>query len=226
MKLNKGLLSNTHFLHYKLNKQDMKKLFSLVAVAAAISFASCGGNTKGNTAEEDSLLIDTVAVLDQTTAIENVAEVLTQKLAEKDPAGIQAVVEEVKEQVEALVATGDVEAAAKYASKIQEFVDANKAKLEEISEGKTTIEELINAVKELPTTVEQTTDAAVEAVKADANAAAESVKAAAEQKANEAVEEAQTKANEKIDEAATKAAEKANAAINDAAAKAKSKLGL
>lgn len=204
----------------------MKKMLSLVAVATAISFASCGGSTNGNTAQEDSLQIDTVAVLDQTSALDVVANILSQKLEQKDVAGIQAVVEEVKEQVEALIATGDVEEAAKYASKIQQFVETNKAKLEEISQGQTTIEELVNAVKALPATVEQTKDAAVEAVKADANAAAEGVKAAAEEKANEMVEDAKAKANEKVDEAVNKAAEKANSAINDAAAKAKSKLGL
>ena len=205
----------------------MKKFFSLIAAAIVVSFASCGVNTTSNTAEEDSLFIDTVAVLDQTQTLESVASALTQKLENGDAAGIQAVVAEVAEQVKDLVAAGDNTAAAEYASKIKDFVETNKAKIEEIAgAGSSVVNEIINAVQALPANAGDAANEAVDEMKADAKATADSVKTVAEDAVKEAVESAKTQVNEKIDEAATKATDAANKAVNEAADKAKKALGL
>ena len=170
----------------------MRRIFSLVAVAAAFSFASCGGNSSSNTAEEDSLFIDTVAVLDQAQTIENVASALTQKLESGDVAGIQTVIAQVTEQVKDLINAGDAAGAAEYVSKIKEFVETNKAKIEEIAgAGSTTINEIINAVQALPADAENAANEAVDALNADASVAAESAKDAAEDAVNEAIESAE-----------------------------------
>lgn len=205
----------------------MKKFFSLIAVAIVISFASCGGGTTSNTAEEDSLFIDTVAVLDQTQTLESVTSALDQKLENGDAAGIQAVVAEVAEQVRDLVAAGDNTAAAEYASKIKDFVETNKAKIEEIAgAGSSVVNEIINAVQALPANAGDAANEAVDEMKADAKATADSVKAAAEDAVKEAVESAKTQVNEKIDEAATKATDAASKVVDEAADKAKKALGL
>ena len=205
----------------------MKKFFSLIAVAIVISFASCGGGTTSNTAEEDSLFIDTVAVLDQTQTLESVASALDQKLENGDAAGIQAVVAEVAEQVRDLVAAGDNTAAAEYASKIKDFVETNKAKIEEIAgAGSSVVNEIINAVQALPANAGDVANEAVDKMKADAKATADSVKAAAEDAVKEAVESVKTQVNEKIDEAATKATDAASKVVDEAADKAKKALGL
>lgn len=205
----------------------MKKFFSLIAVAIVISFASCGGGTTSNTAEEDSLFIDTVAVLDQTQTLESVTSALDQKLENGDAAGIQAVVAEVAEQVRDLVAAGDNTAAAEYASKIKDFVETNKAKIEEIAgAGSSVVNEIINAVQALPANAGDAANEAVDEMKADAKATADSVKAAAEDAVKEAVESVKTQVNEKIDEAATKATDAASKVVDEAADKAKKALGL
>ena len=205
----------------------MKKFFSLIAAAIVGGFASCGGNTTSNTAEEYSLFIDTVAVLDQTHTLESVANALTQKLENGDAAGIQAVVAEVAEQVKDLVAAGDNTAAAEYASKIKDFVETNKAKIEEIAgAGSSVVNEIINTVQALPASAGDAANEAVDEMKADAKATADSVKTVAEDAVKEAVESAKTQVNEKIDEAATKATDAANKAVNEVADKAKKALGL
>ena len=198
----------------------MKKIFSLVAIAVVISFASCGGNTSSNVAVEDSLFIDTVAVLDEPQTLENVANALTRKLESGDVAGIRTVIDQVSRQVRDLINAGDAAAAAEYVSKIKEFVDTNKAKIKEIAgAGSTALDEIMNAVQALPSDAENAADEAVDALKDDASAAAEDA-------VNEAVESAKDQVGEKVDEAATKATDAANKAVDEAADKAKEALGL
>ena len=205
----------------------MKKIFSLVAIAVVISFASCGGNTSSNVAVEDSLFIDTVAVLDEPQTLENVANALTRKLESGDVAGIRTVIDQVSRQVRDLINAGDAAAAAEYVSKIKEFVETNKAKIEEIAgAGSTALDEIMNAVQALPSDAENAANEAVDTLKAAAGAAVESAKNAVEDVVNEAVESAKAKVGEKVDEAAAKATDAAGKAVDEAADKAKEALGL
>ena len=205
----------------------MKKIFSLVAIAVVISFASCGGNASSNVAVEDSLFIDTVAVLDEPQTLENVANALTRKLESGDVAGIRTVIAQASRQVRDLINAGDAAAAAEYVSKIKEFVETNKAKIEEIAgAGSTALDEIMNAVQDLPSDAENAANEAVDTLKAAAGAAVESAKNAVEDVVNEAVESAKAKVGEKVDEAAAKATDAAGKAVDEAADKAKEALGL
>ncbi len=201
-------------------------------MAAFVMFSSCGGNTGSNVAQEDSLVIDTVATLEQDTA-EDVQTQLTETLQSGDAAQVQAAIEKVASEVKAAIESGDQQAAEKYASQIKVFVEQNADKLKALDVNTLTVGNLIDAAKNLPANARQTARDGKNAVKADANAAREAADAAAEKAkadakaaADQAVEDAKEKASEKVDEAAAKASEKADQAIQDATDKAKKKLGL
>lgn len=60
----------------------MKKVFAFVVVAAAISFASCGGETKTegtDSVKVDSMPVDTTAKMVDTTAADTTAAADTTK---------------------------------------------------------------------------------------------------------------------------------------------------
>lgn len=210
----------------------MKKIFSLAVLAALIGLSSCGGRTSADTTEEDSLKIDTVAVLDEPVA-PTVLNKLTEVVQSGDAAKIGTLVDQVVEHIQDLVADGKISIAAEYAGKVQEFIEVNKEKLQDLNINTATITELVNKVMALPAEAAETADASASTIKADAEAVKQAVKEAAKQKADEVkaaadqkVDEAKTKANKKMEDAANRAAEKIDEAIDNAAAAAKKNLGL
>ena len=210
----------------------MKKIFSLAVLAALIGLSSCGGRTSADTTEEDSLKIDTVAVLDEPVA-PTVLNKLTEVVQSGDAAKIGTLVDQVVEHIQDLVADGKISIAAEYAGKVQEFIEVNKEKLQDLNINTATITELVNKVMALPAEAAETADASAATIKADAEAVKQAVKEAAKQKADEVkaaadqkVDEAKTKANKKMEDAANRAAENIDEAIDNAAAAAKKNLGL
>ncbi len=181
----------------------MKKFFILAVTA--IGLAACGGNTKEapETVAVDTLTSEMSAQLDELAA----------KVQEGDTAAILELSKQAGEYVDELIAAGDSAAAELYSSKIKEFVEDNKAKLEELNVT-STLGEIVDAVVALPGEAEKTAEEAVEAVKSDAEAAVE----AGKEKAAEAVDAAKAEAEQKVDAAKAKAAEKTNEVI-DAGAK-------
>lgn len=225
----------------------MKKIFIAIAALAAMTFASCGGSTS-QAEGADSIAVDS-AVVEETNVVEATeqAEALITDLTQKVQAGnTNSIVEKVKEAalyVQTLAANGDTEAVKAYTSKLKEFVEANKDKLDQLATEKTTISELITKVASTPAEAENVLNQTAEALGADAetvkeaanalkdaaktkvdekaNEAANAAKAKAEEKVNAAVEDAKSKAYEKGKEAG----ENAKKALNDAADEAKKKLG-
>lgn len=202
----------------------MKKLFAFAAVVAAMSLTACTGSTNANTAEEN---------LDFENATpEAVVNTLVETVKSGDTTAITEAVETIQAELKEALESGDAEKAAAYASQIETFVKENAAKLQELNINTLTLNDIINAVKAIPSTVESTAedaaaaveadavaakDAAVEAAKAQADAAVEAGKA----KVNETVEEGKAKANEAVQDAANKANKAVGDAINDAANKLK-----
>lgn len=203
----------------------MKKLFALAAVAAALSLSACSGSTSANTAEEDSLALETgVAGGVEPAAVVNA---LTGLVQEGDAQAITDAVANIQNDLAAIINTGDAEKAAEYASKIQAFVEENADKLQSFNINTTTLNDIISAAKALPVNAESTAAAAAEAVQSDAQAAVDAQVQTAKDKADEAVEAAKAKASETVDAAKAKANEtvetgkaKANEAVQDAATKA------
>ena len=199
----------------------MRKLFLLVAVAAVVGMASCGGHTSADTTEEDSLKIDTVAVLDE-PVVPTALNKLSELVQSDDAAGVSSLIGQVVEQLQNLVADGRTTAAAEYAGKVRDFIETNKEKLQNLNIDITPITDLVNKAIALPAEAAEAADAATAAVKADV----ERVKQAVKDAANQKVEDAKAKLNEKMEDATNKAVEKTNEAIDNAAAAAKKKLGL
>lgn len=212
------IVANSSIIQINVNK--MKKLFTTMMAVAAISFASCGGNTKTETVDTDSTAVEAVAEEEVVAAVDEIATALESG----DEAVVKTNVETLTQKIQALIEKGDVEAAKAYALKLQEWYQNNKEKVDALAQNGTTIEQLINAAVALPTTVTGAAQEVVDAAKADAETVKEAAKAAAEQKAEEAKEAAKAKVEEEVNKATQKAADKANEAVNDAAKKAANKL--
>lgn len=206
----------------------MKKILFL-ACASLLILASCGNKTKSNADGVDSVS-DSAEVVSQ--RVQTLVSDITEKLNSSDPTQVQKALESVRDKYEELVESGKVEEAKEYASAIQKFVSENSEKLSDAVKGETTVVNLIEGIKKLPTSAETTAEEAAAAVKADAEAAAnnakETVKETAAEKINEATAPVVQKANEakKSADAASKKvnekAEQANATV-DAAKKLFSK---
>ncbi|MGM9619839.1 MAG: hypothetical protein ACI3X4_00105, partial [Bacteroidaceae bacterium] len=102
----------------------MKKVFLLVAVVAAVMFSSCGGSTDSKVAEEDSLLIDTVATLEEDT-VEDLQAELTRELQSGDAEQIKDAINKVADEVQKALESGDQELVQKYASQFKAFMEEN-----------------------------------------------------------------------------------------------------
>ena len=199
----------------------MKKLFSFVAVAAAISFAACTGNKAESAAQDEACCEGEKTEECGKCPVKAVTESLNAALESGDA---QAIGQAVKDAVAAageLAKAGKTEAVDALVKNVQQFITTNEQKLQELG--------AIDAVKSIPATVEEL----VKNTAASAEDAATTVKESAEAAANQAVEDAKAAAAEKVDEAAQKASEKvdeaakkADEAAAEAAQKAKKKLGL
>lgn len=198
----------------------MKKLFTTVMALAAISFASCGGNTKSEAADNDSTAVETVAADEAVAAVDEI----TNALESGDEAAVQSNVQSLATKIQELIEKGDTEKAKEYALKLQEWYAQNKEKVDGLAQNGTTIEQLVKAAVALPTTANAAAEQLGDAAKADVETVKEAAKTAVENKANEVKEAAKAKAEEEVNKAAQKAADKASEAVNDAAKKAANKL--
>lgn len=216
-----------------MKKSKMKKIFTLVIAAAAISLASCGGKTAA-TSEPDSLAVETVAEEDATVVeqAQAVVALLQDQLQNADPEQIKSIGEQVAAKVADFIAKGDEAAAKTYTEVISNFISENADKLKEIG-ASTTIADAISAVEGAPAGLLESVTNAANGVKAGADEQLDAAKAAVEaapEAAKQAAEDAAAAAKAKAEEAAAaaqqKAQEEANKAIDDAAAAAKKKLGL
>ncbi len=189
----------------------MKKFFVFAFSAAALTLASCGGNSTESAQDADSLMVDSAAVVEDPIAA------LQAAIEAGDTEQIQTLLEQAAEQLNVL----SEEEKAEYASKLQQFVEENKAKLEEASISTTTLDDVVSTIKNLPESAQELGENAVDAAKEDvqnaASEAVESAKASAEEK----VQSAKDAANQKVEDAANKASDKVNEGISKAASKLK-----
>lgn len=180
----------------------MKKLFVFVLAALSLTFTACCGQCGKSEAAADSTAAAAADPIGQ----------LQKALETRSFDQVQTLLNQAGDYLANL---SDEEKAA-YVSKLQAFVEQNKAALEAASVNTTTVSSLIEAVKDLPTTVSGMAGEAAGAAKADAQQAVEDVKAAASSKA----EDVKTQAQEKVNAAKNQAVDKANAAVDKAAGKA------
>lgn len=226
----------------------MKKVFMMLFAASALVIASCGGNKAEKASTNDSDSVATAVAPEVQAAADSLTGALTSSLDSKDAKTVTTTLATLQAKYAELAKEGKLEDAKTYALQIQKFIDEHAEQIKNLAAGNTTITQLVDGIKNLPTSAETTAEQAAAAVSTDAQnianaaksaavntatGAVDAAKAAAETKVNEAVSGAQQKVNDEVTKAQTKAAEKvneaskkANDAVNKAAGKALKGLGL
>lgn len=222
----------------------MKKTIFMAIAAMAITFAGCGNKTAAPVGTADSDSIIAFSEESQTTSDYLTTE-LQKALKANNSERTIASLATLQAIYKNLVDNGKLNEALSYGAAIKNFINENAEAIKKVASGNTTIANLIEGIKKLPTTATTTTEEAKNAVTADvenlqsptavkgaaaiatAETAAEAIKnAPAKLKeatttaANNAVEEAKTATENKVNEKVAKARTKANDAVNKAAEKA------
>lgn len=211
----------------------MKKVF-IFAAAIALGLTSCGNKTQGNATDADSAAttenvdsasaeatgeesIDEAALSqDSKATITNLSAQLQKAIAAKDSKATITTLANLQAIYKNLVAQGKLDEAKAYGASIKKLVNENAQSIKNVADGNVTILQLIDGVKNLPTSASTTAEQAEAAIK-NAPAAA---KAAVENAANNAKTAAENKVNSEVQ----KANDKATAAVNSAKAKAEAKV--
>lgn len=211
----------------------MKKIILMAAAVAAFTFTSCGGNKTSDanaesadtTAVEDAEAMTDEAVTAATEATSKLDAVLTAENA--DPSKVTEAVQAIEQKVKELQESGNLEAAAAYASKVKTYLEEHKEQLKNIDPSSLTVVDLVSAAANLPQSAKDAASEAVEAVKGDASAAkaageaaVESAKSAAKSAVNEAKTNVENAAKAKVEEGKAKVQKKADEAVQKGAQKA------
>lgn len=194
----------------------MKKIAMFAIGIVSMCMVSCGGSTKSETVDADSVSVETT----DTTNIVSDLDKVTAALESGNSKDAEAEVKKLQEKIQQLAESGDTETAKAYALQLQQWFDKNKEKVEEAAKNGATIGQLVDAVKNLPSTIVDNANDAADAAKADAETIKEATKKQVEEAKQAAVEEAENKVNE----ATEKVTEKANEAVSNATKKAAQKL--
>lgn len=239
----------------------MKKVL-IFAAAIALTLASCGNKSQSNAASTDSTAtestdttaanaeageetIDESALSEDSHAtIANLTSQLQKAVAAKDNKAAINTLANMQTIYKNLVAEGKLEEAKAYGASIKNFVNENADAIKNVANGNVTILQLIDGVKNLPTSAAATAEQAKAAVNNDiinlaspviakgetaiasAKEAEEALKnapaaakAAAENAANQAVSNAKATAETKVNSEVQKVNDKATSAVNSAKAK-------
>ena len=194
----------------------MKKIAMFAIGIVSMCMVSCGGSTKSETVDADSVSVETT----DTTNIVSDLDKVTAALESGNSKDAEAEVKKLQEKIQQLAESGDTETAKAYALQLQQWFDKNKEKVEEAAKNGATIGQLVDAVKNLPSTIVDNANDAADAAKADA----ETIKEATKQQAEEAKQAAVEEAENKVNEATEKVTDKANEAVSNATKKAAQKL--
>lgn len=224
----------------------MKKLF-FSALIVALAMTSCGSKTQG-TANNDSDSTTEVASADTTaasseaatssseslspeskTTVENLTSQLQKAISTNDSKAAISTLANLQTIYKNLIEQGKNEEAKKYGEAIKKIINENNDALKSLKSGNTTIADLVNGIKNLPTSANATAEQAKAAVTNDvvnlaspaiakgktaittAEAAAEAIK-----NAPAAVKAAATNtANKAANQLKTDATNKVNNAVND-----------
>lgn len=204
----------------------------MALAAIAMTFASCGGNSKSTDADADSANVEATdstagdvaaAPADgATVSAENEIAQLTEQFDKKDAKKVQSTLEAVKAKVAELAKT-DPEAAKTYVEQLQSWLKTNADKVKAATGNDATVSSVIS-------TLTSTSSATLVEGYSKAKAAIESATGTAADAASKATDAA-SKAQEVYDKASSitkekvekKATEEANKAVDNAKSAAKQK---
>ncbi len=220
----------------------MKKTLIAAVTIAAITLSSCGGNTNKNTSgtdsateQTDSAVADSAPALSEETkqTIITLTDQVSQALQSNDSKSLTTTLATLEATYKALVNAGKLEEAKAYGQSVQHFLTQNAESIKTMTDGNTTIANLVESIKNLPITAATTAEEAKQAVKDDVvklaapyiqKAASAATTAEAANAALKAAPEAAKKFLESAPEAAKEAAKTAAAnAVNNAKTTAESK---
>ncbi len=135
----------------------MERVVSTAVIAVVVCLASCGGHATDETAEADSLRIDTVAVLDESLPV-SVVNAMEDVINSGDASQMDFLMGRATEDIKQLLTVGDTVAVDSYVSKIREFFEANKDTLQSLNVDTTVINNFVQMVERLSGNL---TDAAI-----------------------------------------------------------------
>ena len=150
-------------------KNVMKKLFSMAAVVAAISFAACTGNKAEKTADEACDSTACAAEKCEQCPVKAIGETLTTALAAGNAEEVSKALQDVVAQAEKLAKEGKTEVVDAVIKNVQEFVTTNGEKLKEMG---VAFESIPAKFEEIATTAKESAEAAAAQTVEDAKAAA------------------------------------------------------
>lgn len=221
----------------------MKKIFLAIAAVAAMTLASCGNkaNQEASAADSTATDSDSITAVDTTAlapeakqSLNSLTAQLSNQLQAKDSKGMTTTLATIQATYKALVNADKLDDAKTYGKAVQNFIAQNAEAIKTVASGNTTINDLVEGIKKLPTTAETTAEQAKQAVTDDAvslaapyiqKAAATSATAATAAAALKNVPAAAAAAVEAAPAAAKTAAENAaNAAVNTAKTAAENKV--
>lgn len=184
----------------------MKKVFLMAMTAIAFIFAGCEDKKTSPNYNQ----ADTTIVIDESAdaTADSLTSELDTQLSQNNTDAIQATLTSLQNKYAELVASGKLDTAKAYATKIQQFLSDNAEKIKAAAANNPSIAALVAGIQNLPTTTEATAEQAEEAVK---NNAKDMMKKA-EHETNQAIDKAKREAS--------KATDKANAQMNEAKDKA------
>lgn len=203
---------------YKLKSRTMKKLFIMAIALVGLTLVSCGDKNKSGEA------VDSTEVATEAANEEVPAELanLSEQLNAKDASAVEKTLTTVKETYDKLVAEGKVEEAAKYASQVKAYIDEHADQIKEAANGNVTVSGIVDAVTNLPTSVESAASGAASAVKSDVG----QVKSQGKEAVNAAKDVVESAPKAIVEEGKKKAADAVDKKVNEGVDKALKGVGL
>ncbi len=187
----------------------MKKIIICLFALVAITLTSCNNKSE--------------AEIDAQSAVTELKE----KLEANDSEGFNAIVSKTQETIESLIKDGKVEEAKEYAESLKNFIDENAETIKEVAGSDDAVNTIVDAIKNIPSGVEGTTDEVKEDLENAAKEVGNDVKEAFEELKDEAIAErdkykdqAKEAAQQAVDDAKQKVNDAANQAVEDAKQKA------
>ena len=141
----------------------MKNIILLTIAVIVITFASCENKTHAGAGIDSDTTVTELSTETQTT-LNSLTGKLTNALQAKDAQRVISALANLETIYKNLVESGKLKEAEHYGTAIKDFVTKNAKSIKSIAAGNTIIASLVDGIRNLPTTVSTTAEAAKSAV--------------------------------------------------------------